>query len=202
MKTIIFTMVNWKTRLLYPLFLVVSTASLFIAIEPMIFDSGRLNVTVEEATEGDIPGYIDYTYGSHEYDEYTITAYYPSGQKRVRPFDLSMVIPSDRDKFSMLGPQEIQVVYQKGSTTLKVNVVLPSTTDDHIIVFDTLGGLPIEDLSHISNNTIIELPIPTRLGYVFIGWYDNASFSGNPLPMQWNVTRSMVLYAQWEMLLT
>ncbi|MDE6060173.1 MAG: InlB B-repeat-containing protein, partial [Clostridia bacterium] len=45
----------------------------------------------------------------------------------------------------------------------------------------------------------IELPIPTRYGYIFDGWYDNASFSG--IPITTNITYATAnhttYYAKW-----
>jgi phage tail-like protein len=36
-------------------------------------DPGRVTVTVEETTQGDQPEYRTYTYGSHDYDDLTMT---------------------------------------------------------------------------------------------------------------------------------
>lgn len=43
------------------------------------------------------------------------------------------------------------------------------------------------------------LPLPTREGYVFMGWYDNASFSGNPITeIEPGSTGNKTYYAKWQ----
>src|SRR5690606_26452328 len=44
----------------------------------------------------------------------------------------------------------------------------------------------------------VELPTPTRRGYVFKGWYDNAAFTGNPITTVTEDTGSDKIYAKWE----
>ena len=36
-------------------------------------DAGRVTITIEEASQGDKPEYRTYTYGSHEYEDFTMT---------------------------------------------------------------------------------------------------------------------------------
>lgn len=199
---VMFTMSLWKPRWIFGMMLLMAVVSTYLVLETHVIDCGRLTITTEEATQGDAPEYQEYTYGSHDYENYTITAYYPSGQKRVIPFDLSMVVQTDRDKFNHLGKQEIKIVYQKGTATLKINVILPVTDNLHMIVFETLGGLKLDHIQDIPDASVLQLPVPLRPGYAFLGWYENAECAGNPLPMNLIVIKSMVLYAKWELLLT
>jgi hypothetical protein len=47
-------------------------------------DAGRLTVTVEEATQGDKPEYRTYTYGSHEYEDFTMTVQQGPGMVKLQ----------------------------------------------------------------------------------------------------------------------
>jgi uncharacterized repeat protein (TIGR02543 family) len=46
----------------------------------------------------------------------------------------------------------------------------------------------------------ITLPIPTRDGYNFVGWYYNPQFTGNPVvgSTLWRENRNLTLYAKWN----
>lgn len=50
---------------------------------------------------------------------------------------------------------------------------------------------------YVENNTLVNLPVPERLGYTFDGWYDNQSFSGNAITELPNLRDSIELYAKW-----
>jgi hypothetical protein len=47
-------------------------------------DCGRLTVTVEEATQGDKPEYRSYTYGSHEYEDFTMVVQQGPGNVKLQ----------------------------------------------------------------------------------------------------------------------
>lgn len=63
--------------------------------------------------------------------------------------------------------------------------------------FATDGGDPVEAISGFMGDKIPELPVPTRYGYVFKGWYVNhykvIEFTTETFP-----ANNMVLYAAWE----
>jgi uncharacterized repeat protein (TIGR02543 family) len=181
-------------------FLVVSAT--YLVFEPKIVDCGRLTVTTEEVSQGDAPEYKTYTYGSHEYEDFTIVAHYPSGLSRKIPFHASMVSNSDYEKFSILGKQEIEVFYQQAKSILKIEVVLPKDVSNHIIIFNSHGGSHLPDIRNIPNGSTVVLPIPTKSGYVFLGWYPDEEFKGDALDHQTPITSSMVLHAKWEALLS
>ena len=62
--------------------------------------------------------------------------------------------------------------------------------------FDTNGGFAIED--EISSN-YIWLPTPERDGAIFLGWYENADFSGKAFAVgdRYSNESSCTLYAKW-----
>ncbi len=54
-----------------------------------------------------------------------------------------------------------------------------------------------EELSDIKSKGAIVLPTPTREGYAFLGWYDNASFTGNVYNGAFYRNADVTLYARW-----
>ena len=73
----------------------------------------------------------------------------------------------------------------------------PTPTPDkkYTVTFDSQGG------SHVSSQTVkegttISLPIPTRDGYKFLGWYTEAD--GGSKVTSLTVTKNVTLYAHWE----
>lgn len=73
----------------------------------------------------------------------------------------------------------------------------PTPTPDkkYTVTFDSQGG------SHVSSQTVkegttISLPIPTRDGYKFLGWYTEAT--GGSKVTSLTVTKNVTLYAHWE----
>ncbi len=188
---------KWKQGLLWGIVALAASGSLYLALEPATTDCGRLEVVSEEATQGDVPEYREYTYGSHEYDDYAIVAYWPSGQKRLVPFTMDMLSASDQAKFAIPGKHVLTVSYKGSATTLKIEVILY-----HLVTFVTNGAPAIDELAGIRDQAEIVLPVPAREGYEFLGWYREPDFSGNPLPATLIVTEDLVLYARWEELLS
>lgn len=45
--------------------------------------------------------------------------------------------------------------------------------------------------------TAITLPVPTKTGYGFSGWYEDSSFAGSALGLTYSPTQSRTIYAKW-----
>ena len=61
--------------------------------------------------------------------------------------------------------------------------------------FEPNGG---SDISQITSTAAIVLPTPTREGYIFAGWYDNAELSGRAVgPKYYYNKDGATLYAKW-----
>jgi uncharacterized repeat protein (TIGR02543 family) len=177
-------------------------ASSYLLVETEIVDCGRLTVTTEQATEGTPPEYREYEYGSRDYEDYTFTAYWPSGQKRIIPFHESMLKETEAQKFDEIGKHEIEFLYQKSKVTLKIEVILPKDTLHHVLIFNSQGGTPIDSIHDINHGATIILPTPERDGHVFLGWYDTQDYLGDLIDRNTPITNSMILYAKWEELLS
>ena len=70
------------------------------------------------------------------------------------------------------------------------------------ILFVENGGTDVEDILNKKSNTTIEnreMPITSKVGYIFAGWYDNTNFEGNEittLPKEY-VAGTTTYYAKW-----
>ena len=66
------------------------------------------------------------------------------------------------------------------------------------VLFYTNGGTLSNDNVSYTINDQIELPIPTKLGYNFAGWYDNEACNGDAYAViEQGTTGNKVLYAKW-----
>ena len=71
-------------------------------------------------------------------------------------------------------------------------------TDFVLVSLEENGGVEVEDIRLFEFDKL-ELPTPTRWGYVFGGWYDNAAFNGEPVSGYFFYpTEDVTLYAKWE----
>ena len=64
------------------------------------------------------------------------------------------------------------------------------------VIFDTCGGSSVDSISIPFGQALGELPVPTREGYVFDGWW-TASSGGTQVTTSTIVTGSQTLYARW-----
>lgn len=96
-----------------------------------------------------------------------------------------------------------------GYTFTGWNVSLPSTMPDHDIEltpvysinqytlsFEENEGDPVSNLTQDYNSSVI-LPTPTRTGYTFLGWYEEASFTTHYQAMTMPAM-NRTLYAKWQ----
>jgi len=102
---------------------------------------------------------------------------------------------------SASGTQSVQVSYQGLSTTLSITNSGGSTTpSSYTVYFNGNGGsLPYSSMTVTNGRTYGTMPIPTRSGYTFTGWYTSPSggsqiYSSTTV----NLSGSQTLYAQWK----
>lgn len=67
---------------------------------------------------------------------------------------------------------------------------------EYTIVFNTMGGEPVDPIV-AGYLDPITLPIPQRDGYIFVGWYNDASYTGE-IELYAMVDMDFILYAKWE----
>lgn len=92
----------------------------------------------------------------------------------------------------------------KGSEEVTLNTVFNTNTTvravfdviEFTIVYQTNGGNVIEPET-VAFGDEIRLPIPTKVGSVFQGWYEESAFT-NLVPEALEVNQDYVLYAKWS----
>ena len=68
----------------------------------------------------------------------------------------------------------------------------------YTVRFDSMGGTPVEAQTHMYGELVEEPEDPTREGYSFAGWYQDASYRYQWIMDESRVSESMTLYACWE----
>ena len=82
---------------------------------------------------------------------------------------------------------------QKDSIDLNIT----ESTTDFVITFNSMGGEAIPSRTRSLNDAIGTLPVPTKTGYIFQGWYtDNVSYT-TAITRSTLVTGNATYYAKW-----
>jgi uncharacterized repeat protein (TIGR02543 family) len=75
------------------------------------------------------------------------------------------------------------------------------TADTYTITYNyngADGGNTLTSSTYTTDGTALTLPTPTRTGYVFDGWFDDAGFSGTALGASITTASSKTIYAKWS----
>ena len=86
---------------------------------------------------------------------------------------------------------------QSGAWNIASNVTLKArwTGNQYTITLDANGGSVSSNTLTVTYDTNYKLPIPTRTGYTFAGWYDGSTqFSSG----KWTTTSNVKLTAKWS----
>ncbi|MGL9730387.1 InlB B-repeat-containing protein [Enterococcus sp. DIV0756] len=80
------------------------------------------------------------------------------------------------------------------------NKTLTATFDaiDYAVSFDSSGGSDVDPLNYTIENEINAFPTPTKLGYKFLGWYDEDGKQIENIPK--GTTGNRTLTAKWELI--
>lgn len=65
------------------------------------------------------------------------------------------------------------------------------------VSFETAGGTPVAASQVKASDTVTTPAEPTRQGYKFAGWYEDATYT-HPVVFPLSVNENKVLYAKWE----
>ena len=72
------------------------------------------------------------------------------------------------------------------------------TATNYTITYNTNGGNSIAQKTYTIETATFDLPTPTRTGYTFAGWYDNANLTGNKVTqVAKGSTGNKTFYAAW-----
>ena len=102
----------------------------------------------------------------------------------VRNYSYANFEKTDSLELKKSSGQEIDVYYTRKEYTLSYN---------------TNGGSYIPPQTGLYNAKVnLTMTIPTREGYRFDGWYDNANFTGSPISDSVTLDKNKTLYAKWK----
>ncbi|MDR2385080.1 MAG: InlB B-repeat-containing protein, partial [Tannerella sp.] len=69
----------------------------------------------------------------------------------------------------------------------------------YTITYNLNGGSGVSNSTYTIESQTITLPVPTRTGYTFQGWYATSGFSGNPVAnIPAGSTGDRTFYAKWQ----
>ncbi len=98
------------------------------------------------------------------------------------------------------GNVDTYTIYLTNGTTFTFTVtngaVFP--VDKATVSFDANGGKAAIDSLVVEKGDAIELPLPSRQGYSFLGWYDDARASANVYTNAAPIISDLTLVARWE----
>lgn len=137
--------------------------------------------------------------GSYTVAEYLF--YYDTSVKRVIIPDASGIKFNVSQAFSHCTNLEAILVGSKsmpsgwnGDWNCNVKVIYGFTGENVTYNFVTNGADAIDS---VTSDSMIELPMPTREGFVFMGWYDNAEFNGEAFNTEYYNPEKTTLYARF-----
>jgi len=86
-----------------------------------------------------------------------------------------------------------------GWSSIACQQVLPGT--HYTVTFDVQGGSSVTAQSVEHGSTVQQLAAPTRMGYTFAGWYQEAECI-TPWNFATTITNNLTLYAKWVLMFT
>ena len=100
--------------------------------------------------------------------------------------------------FLFIGYKSSNAIYRDVyNTKVYISVLDPATS--YTIDFDSTGGESVPSITRTLNAEIGKLPIPTREGYKFDGWYlvEDAGVNNGKFTDMTIVIKDIILYAKW-----
>ena len=91
----------------------------------------------------------------------------------------------------------LEIFILLGLVALVFAIVYLSVTGGFDISFDTRGGSEVATKRLRYGQSVLEPPVPTREGYVFLGWYADEGLTRAVDVSEMTVTESITLYASW-----
>lgn len=129
-------------------------------------------------------------------EDFSVTASYENGETHdLYGFEFSP------QKLLSTGKQYITISYTINSTKRTCScTVIGEVTDassGYTVKFNSNGGSSVTEIKDIVANSTIWLPVSTKKGYWFRGWYKESSLK-NRFTDTDRVNANMTLYAKWE----
>ena len=93
----------------------------------------------------------------------------------------------------------MSVGYAISTDTLTIEGIANAKYETYYITYELNGGInPENALTEFKMIDDIPLPIPTKEGYTFKGWYLQSNFSGARINTPKGIKKSITLYAKWR----
>lgn len=120
-----------------------------------------------------------------------------NGSSEIVSLDETMISDLDRTKLRSAGTNTLIITYRKKKVVLSVTVSEAIVQQTYNVFFETNSEDSVIPPQY--NITKIEkLTNPTKTGYTFLGWYDNADLRGSRIVAPYTLGQDMTLYAKWE----
>ena len=135
------------------------------------------------------------TAGGGEYPAQTFSAHYKE----------AVILPADPTKagYTFDGWRNGQTAWTGTSeevAALSGNTTITAawTAEEYDITYNANGGTGAEDGTYTIESETITLPTPTKTGYTFGGWFENATFAGSAVTeIAAGTTGDKTFYAKW-----
>ena len=118
----------------------------------------------------------------------------------------SMVSSEDLAKLTTSGIKTITITYQGSKLELDFHLIPADAVTEFTVVFNAGLGTFNEDgsvtegsnIKTFVGSTLDAIPVPTRAGYDFVGWFEDENATGDILVTPYALKRNMNLYAKWS----
>lgn len=98
-------------------------------------------------------------------------------------------------------PFVIQVVPTDNTAPIAMTITdisfVEKQPETYTVTYNSNGGSAVEAASVVEDNSIVTLPVPTKEGYNFGGWFVSEDLSGTAIVAPYKPTASITLYAKW-----
>lgn len=114
----------------------------------------------------------------------------------------TFMIETGRNAYEPARPQRVGYSFDrwdKDFTNVHEDLVVRATytINRYVVTFETNGGTEVQSVT-TEYNTLIEAPYdPSKLGYLFDGWYLNGQFTGDEFLFDKPITANTKLYTKW-----
>jgi uncharacterized repeat protein (TIGR02543 family) len=116
--------------------------------------------------------------------------------------DVQLIL-EDADAKAPVAPFKVGYTFKewdKEFTNIKNDLIVIAVyeANKYTISFDSNGGNEQESMNNIPYNSTITLPIPTKEGYKFLGWFMDSTINAEHFYNTSKIVDNKTLYARWE----
>ena len=146
-----------------------------------------------------------YDYGEVDLSNIQLNVYDRDGNlTETVSVTLDMITEGDRAKLETPGTKTIAVYYNNTKIHITVTINAVEEIPTYHVTFDAQGGVleaeegSPEIYTYGNLTEIREIPVPVKDGYVFEGWYESRTYTGQKIIAPYKLVRNMTVYAKWS----